>query len=71
MAKAPRANSIAVPDRQYASVSVRKISNGYLICESQEGPGGYKSTERFSPTKPKITMPSAGEVKATKQNRKY
>lgn len=71
MAKGSNPRNIAVPDRQYASVSVRKIANGYLICESQESPRGYKQTERFSPTKPKITMPMAAEPKATTKNRKY
>lgn len=50
---------VPVPESEYASVSVRKIANGYLISESTSGPKGYKQTERFSPTKPKITMPSA------------
>lgn len=58
MAKAPTKRSIAIPQSQYASVSVRKIENGYLICESTSGPKGYKQSERFSPTKPQITMPS-------------
>ena len=58
-----RAVDVPVPQDQYASVSVRKIANGYLVCESVSGPKGYKSTERFSPTKPKITMPSAAAPK--------
>lgn len=63
MAKKPAPRAVCVPESQYASVSVRKISNGYLISESTEGPKGYKHTERFSPSKPKITMPSTAPPK--------
>lgn len=35
-------------DEDYYSRSVRKIDNGYLVCESSNG----KYTEKFSPTKP-------------------
>ncbi len=58
-AKKPATSAIRMPDRMHASVSVRKIDNGYVITESCDGPRGYTSTERYSPTKPKITMPSA------------
>lgn len=58
--------SCPVPDTQYGSVSVRKISNGYVISESTEGPKGYRHSETFSATKPKITMPSAAISKAKK-----
>ncbi len=51
--------AVCVPESEYASVSVRKIANGYLISESKSGPKGYTSSDRYSPTKPKITMPSA------------
>ncbi len=70
-AKKPAAKSnsaLASPmvDRQYASVSVRKIDNGFIISESHEGPKGYSHKERFSPTKPTITMPLADAPKAKK-----
>lgn len=58
--------SCNVPESQYASVNVRKISNGYLISQSHEGKGGYKHTETFSPTKPKITMPVVSAAKGKK-----
>lgn len=61
--KGGNVRSVAVPESEYASVSVRKISNGYLVSESTSGPRGYKQTERFSPTKPKITMPVASPKK--------
>lgn len=38
------------------SVSVRKIENGYVVSEYTSGPKGYKSSERFSPTPPKIDI---------------
>lgn len=51
----PRA--VAMPDYQHASVSVRKIANGYIVSESCDTPKGYQSTERFTPDKPKLTLP--------------
>lgn len=63
MARKSSPKSVAVPESQYASVSVRKIDNGYIVSESMNGPRGYKCTERFSPTKPKITMPTASAPK--------
>jgi hypothetical protein len=62
MAKAKGSNAVhavAVPDREYHSVSVRKIDNGYIISKSSEGPKGYRSSESLSPTKPKIELPAA------------
>ncbi len=45
------------------SVSIRKIENGYIVSESTYGgKGGYKSTERFSPTAPTVQIaPSKGK----------
>jgi hypothetical protein len=34
------------------SMSVGKISNGYLIRETRSNGNDYKSTETYSPTKP-------------------
>ena len=48
-----------VPDRMHASVSVRKIDNGYIVSESCDGPKGYTHNERYVAEKPKIVMPSA------------
>lgn len=53
-AKASRSVSVG----EHTSVSVREISNGYLICESRDGPKGYQYTETFSETRPKIEVPS-------------
>jgi hypothetical protein len=63
MAKAPakkstRAQNVAMPRDEYASVSVRKIDNGYIVSKSVSGPKGYKCSEEFSPTKPKLEIPA-------------
>lgn len=52
--KAARAVSVST----HMSVSVREISNGYVISKYEDGPKGYKSTETFSATKPKIEIPT-------------
>lgn len=51
--------AMAVPDRMHASVSVRKIDNGYIVSESCDGPKGYSYKERYMAEKPKLVMPSA------------
>lgn len=60
MAKTPK-KSVAVPTMGsrslHESVSVRPIDNGYIISRSSDGPKGYKCSETFSPTKPKIELP--------------
>ena len=55
--KANKAN-MALPSRDHThhSVSVSKISNGFLISKSVDGPNGYKTTQTYSPTKPKVEM---------------
>lgn len=57
---APPVTSLRLSDgKQEREVCVRKIDNGYIIRESTYGGrGGYKSTERFSPTAPKIDVPA-------------
>lgn len=79
MARTRGRASIALPDREHQSVSVRKISNGYVASHSADGPGGYSSTETFHPSKPVIKMtaapkgakPSAAPApKASKTSRK-
>lgn len=56
---AARCVSVSVSDREYHSVSARKIDNGYIISKSSEGPKGYRSSESFSAAKPKIELPAA------------
>jgi hypothetical protein len=36
-------------------ISVRKISNGYLVRHSRETPKGYESTETFHDKMPDLT----------------
>jgi hypothetical protein len=45
------------------SVSVREISNGYLINESTYGPRGYKETVTYSKTAPKIDVAAIAKGK--------
>jgi hypothetical protein len=43
------------------NVSVRRIDNGYIVCESRCGPGqAYETRERFSREKP--ALPRFGSV---------
>lgn len=56
--KTTRAQNIAMPRDEYASVSVRKIDNGYIVSRSVSGPKGYKCSEEFSATKPKLEIPT-------------
>lgn len=37
-------------------VSVRKIDNGFLVTHSTDGPKGWKETEVYHPTKPKVAF---------------
>lgn len=57
--RARRTRSVSVPEvasSGEASLSIRKIANGYIISESRTVRGKYTHTERFSPTKPKIEI---------------
>lgn len=48
------------------TVDVRKIENGFIVREScYSDKGGYKTSERFSPTAPEIKVDGAG-MKAPK-----
>lgn len=47
-------------------VSVRKIDNGFLVTHSTSGPKGYKESEFYHPTKPKLDMPTAKPAPAKK-----
>lgn len=58
--EAKKANpALPMPGNQYkrVSVSVEKISNGYLIHQSESDEKGYKDKTIYSKTKPVITMP--------------
>lgn len=38
----------------YKSISVRPIDNGFVVSETTERDGDYKSTERYMPEAPKL-----------------
>ena len=63
---AKNSRSIAVPSEEYASVSIRKIDNGFIVSKSHSGPKGYRCTETFSPTKPKIELPGGAPAAKAK-----
>lgn len=46
------------PDREYHSVSVRKIENGFLITKNIERNGKYESREFFSKVRPSVNIDS-------------
>lgn len=46
-------------ENESVSLSVRKISNGYLVSESHSKGSDYTYSENFSPTKPNLAVPSA------------
>ena len=53
-------NSLVVPttERQSVSVSVEKISNGYLIRKSCFDGKAYKDSTEYSKEKPKLDDPT-------------
>jgi hypothetical protein len=55
--KAKPSKTVAAPSNKDATVSIRKISNGFLVTESSMGGrGGFRSTERFFEKKPIIKV---------------
>ena len=47
--KSTKSLAVEAPAGREASVSIRKISNGYIVTESNYGAGGkYKSKDTFS-----------------------
>lgn len=55
-AKKSSPRGLAMPSGSNDRVSIRKISNGYLVSRSSDGPNGYKETEMFYPEKPRIDV---------------
>lgn len=46
------------------TVSCRQIDNGYIVSESSyDAKGNYKSSERFTPDKPKLELSGRGGAK--------
>ena len=57
MAKKKEVNVPVSSVNDRTTVSVKKIANGYLIVkETYTDKGGYKTTETFSKTKPKVKV---------------
>lgn len=52
---------------EHVSVSVRKISNGYIVSKSCDGPKGYTHTEEFCAEKPTIDIPAVKKAAGTKR----
>lgn len=48
---------------QSVHVSVKKISNGYVVSQSKDTPRGYSHTETFHATKPKMAVSVASTPK--------
>ena len=48
--------SINMSDEKGNSVSVKAISNGFLITKSKSTKKGWSTTETYSKTKPKINF---------------
>ena len=47
------------------TISCRQIDNGYIVSESSyDAKGNYKSSERFTPDKPKMELGGAAKPKA-------
>jgi hypothetical protein len=52
-------------DEGHESVTVRRISNGYVTSHSRSGPAGYDSSETFSRSKPCIDKVRDGPERDT------
>lgn len=61
LANAVPSGSLSMNENASVSVNVRRIDNGYVVCETRCGPGqAYETHERFSREKP--TLPRYGSV---------
>ncbi len=49
---------------------VRQIDNGFIVCRPTDGPKGYKYTETYSATKPKIEVPQVKVAAAKSASKK-
>jgi hypothetical protein len=71
MARKKKGLGLASPmreQREHHSVSVRKISNGFIVSTSHEKNGEYHpSVETYHPKKPVITLPVMPKTGTPKQ----
>jgi len=65
--KSPALKAPARSMHEHHSVSIRKISNGYVVSTSHDAGGEYKSTETYHPKKPKVVLPTPGKPGTAKQ----
>ncbi len=56
------ATEVAPPASDQVNMSIRKISNGYLVSQSGYKAGKYVSRETYTPRKPQITIPGKGST---------
>lgn len=64
----PKGNRAESPsENESVSISARKIANGYVVCTSASGPGGYNYKEEYSETKPNIGVDGRSRVDALPQ----
>ena len=50
-----KAKTLATPSTN-ENVNIKKISNGYLVSRSKETKSGYKLTEKYYKSRPKIKI---------------
>lgn len=55
MAKGTKLTSPVSPSHS-ENISIRKISNGFLVEKSSYGKNGYSSVTTYTPTKPEIEI---------------
>lgn len=63
----PKPAKSSMSPNEHVSVSVRKISNGYIVSKSCDGPKGYTHTEEFCAEKPTIDIPAVKKAAGTKR----
>lgn len=62
MPRKPKSSALT-PSSENQSVTVRKISNGYIVTKADFGKSGYKETQTYTPTAPDLDMIAAGMKK--------
>lgn len=62
---AKRKLDVPVPAGEGCSMDIRPIDNGFIVRESSYGPKGYKQSERYSPTKPKVSVEDTPKARKT------
>lgn len=55
-----------ISSNTHASVSIRKIDNGYVVSQSCDGPKGWTSKETFFAKKPVLDLPAVSPAPKAK-----